>query len=364
VTRLSTEVPPLASETPFPGARLADLLPLTPMGHMPNHRLLDKGLDGRLYTDLSVLDIDRTAIASSDFYVRTAASTLLPDTPPAHWKVRIGEHVLTAEWFLQRRMTMGEIFMECSGNSDDGGHRLMSAATFEGVPLQQVLDELKVPATSSMLMVSGFDEYPDPSNWSPPSIPGADWIFPVPRWFDWTPCLVTHMNGEPLTRDHGAPLRMVVPNWYGCCSIKWVDDVRYVPDDARSTSHMRWFAGRTHQKGIPELARDYQDPVIRPAALPIRVERWQKDDESLYRIVGIAWGTPRPANGWKIRIGGRGDYVPVDICQMLGHDRTWSMWYHRFAPEKAGRFSIQLQTDPPSKGTRLTRAYYQRYVQV
>ncbi|WP_396222591.1 sulfite oxidase [Gemmatimonas sp.] len=34
--------------------------------------------------------------------------------------------------------------------------------------------------------------------------------------------LATHMDGEPLTPDHGAPVRLVVPNWYGMASVKWL----------------------------------------------------------------------------------------------------------------------------------------------
>ncbi len=34
------------------------------------------------------------------------------------------------------------------------------------------------------------------------------------------------MNGHALTPDHGAPVRLVVPGWYGCAWIKWVNDIR------------------------------------------------------------------------------------------------------------------------------------------
>ena len=30
------------------------------------------------------------------------------------------------------------------------------------------------------------------------------------------------MNGEPLTADHGAPFRLVVPQWYAVASVKWL----------------------------------------------------------------------------------------------------------------------------------------------
>ncbi|WP_396214796.1 sulfite oxidase [Gemmatimonas sp.] len=40
-----------------------------------------------------------------------------------------------------------------------------------------------------------------------------------------------HMDGVPLTAHHGAPLRLLVPNWYGMASVKWLTalDVRTTP---------------------------------------------------------------------------------------------------------------------------------------
>ena len=34
------------------------------------------------------------------------------------------------------------------------------------------------------------------------------------------------MNGEPLTPNHGAPLRLIVPGWYGMASVKWLTGIR------------------------------------------------------------------------------------------------------------------------------------------
>ena len=68
---------------------------------------------------------------------------------------------------------------------------------------------------------------------------------------------------RPLTPDHGAPVRLVVPNWYGCACIKWVTHVEMVPDDEPATTQMREFAARTHQNGVPARARDYQPPIDR-----------------------------------------------------------------------------------------------------
>jgi len=36
------------------------------------------------------------------------------------------------------------------------------------------------------------------------------------------------MNGEPLSREHGYPVRLVVPDWYAVASVKWLTDIRFI----------------------------------------------------------------------------------------------------------------------------------------
>jgi DMSO/TMAO reductase YedYZ molybdopterin-dependent catalytic subunit len=45
--------------------------------------------------------------------------------------------------------------------------------------------------------------------------------------------LATHQGGEPLTSDHGAPLRMVVPHLYAWKSVKWVRAIEYLSANRR-----------------------------------------------------------------------------------------------------------------------------------
>jgi DMSO/TMAO reductase YedYZ molybdopterin-dependent catalytic subunit len=36
------------------------------------------------------------------------------------------------------------------------------------------------------------------------------------------------MNGQPLAREHGGPLRLIVPSWYGMASVKWLAEIRFL----------------------------------------------------------------------------------------------------------------------------------------
>src|SRR4030081_1612553 len=140
---------------------------------------------------------------------------------------------------------------------------------------------------SCQALISGFDRYPETSA---TSLPGASWIFTVDELKSSGAFFATAMNGAPLPRDHGAPIRLVVPGWYGCTCIKWVNEIQLLGEDAPSTSQMREFAGRTMQEGEPERVKDYRSPVIEQAAMPIRVEKWRIDRKIKYRVRGIGWG--------------------------------------------------------------------------
>jgi DMSO/TMAO reductase YedYZ molybdopterin-dependent catalytic subunit len=36
------------------------------------------------------------------------------------------------------------------------------------------------------------------------------------------------MNGEPLPLQHGYPLRLIVPGWYGVASVKWLTEIEAI----------------------------------------------------------------------------------------------------------------------------------------
>ena len=47
--------------------------------------------------------------------------------------------------------------------------------------------------------------------------------------------IATHMDGQPLQREHGAPVRLVIPAMYGYKSVKWVSEIRF--DQAESAGY-------------------------------------------------------------------------------------------------------------------------------
>jgi sulfane dehydrogenase subunit SoxC len=98
------------------------------------------------------------------------------------------------------------------------------------------------------------------------------------------------MNGEPLPPQHGFPLRLVVPGWYGMTSVKWLD---------RITVLDRPFAGYQQARGyrMRQTPEDEGEPVSRmvprslmvPPGIPDFATRERLIEPGSHVIRGRAW---------------------------------------------------------------------------
>jgi DMSO/TMAO reductase YedYZ molybdopterin-dependent catalytic subunit len=328
----------------------------------PLEQAFDSGLDGRLYTDLSKLDATNLTTPTDAFYVRTRYPDLLVAESPWRLSVR-GLPDAPVDLFLDDLLPMavdqGPLVMECSGNSRSASFGLLSSAAWAGIPLLDVIERFDRPPGATRLLVSGFDRHSEPSE---RSTPGASWIFGFDDLERTGAFLATAMNGAPLPRDHGAPVRLVVPGWYGCACIKWVDGLRFVGEDEPATSQMREFASRTHQKGTPELARDYLPAEIDLAAMPVRVERWRVSGAVRYRVVGVQWGGAARTRRLDIRFG-EGEWQRICMTDVAA--APWALWEHPWKPAATGVYAITLRAvDPSIRTRRLDTGYYRRDVAI
>ncbi|MCA1586610.1 MAG: molybdopterin-dependent oxidoreductase, partial [Acidobacteria bacterium] len=197
------------------------------------------------------------------------------------------------------------------------------------------------------------------------STAGASWVLPLEELERLGAFLAVGMNGAPLSADHGAPVRLVVPGWYGCSWIKWVDTLRLVGPEEPATGQMREFAARTHQEGTPTLAVHYTAPSIDTAATPIRVEKRRINGRLEYRIVGIVWGGEAITKRLTIRFTLREAPVSFPICPTPITSQTWSLWEYRWRPAEPGVYDIVLKVaDPVVRTRRLDLSFYLRRVRI
>lgn len=352
------------------------------------------GLDARLLNDLSLLGPDTiNAVTPSE---RVFIRTECPPAVAAHtgpWRITTGGLVATPgtlalDDLVRAAKPMGASIMECSGNANPKNFGLLSVAEWDGVPLASIVEQLGPKAEATAVLVSGVDHEESPSG---RSVPTASWVYPL-AWLDRMGAyLAVRMNGEKLMGDHGAPVRIVIPGWYGCTWVKWVNEIRLVGPDEPATAQMREFAARTEQTGVPDLARDYIPAEIDLTGTPVRVEKRRVDGRLEYRIVGIIWGGDRIVERMRLDIvesvsPGAGPSAPagrsagqsgparrslgeggvdVAICPAAATHKIWSLWEYRWRPTAPGLYDLALKsTDSSIRTRRLNRGYYTRQVRI
>ena len=121
------------------------------------------------------------------------------------------------------------VTLECAGNGRLGmdpvpagepwRYGAVSTTVWSGVPLRLLLERAGIHADAAEVVAMGADAGPrddaDGDVQFVRSLPLSDAMHP-------DTLVATHMAHEPLTRDHGAPVRLIVPGWYGMASVKWL----------------------------------------------------------------------------------------------------------------------------------------------
>jgi DMSO/TMAO reductase YedYZ molybdopterin-dependent catalytic subunit len=335
------------------------------------------GLDARMVTDLSLLEPGKLITPNDLAYIRTE----IPAAAAAHtgpWTIETSgllakDGTLALDAVAKQSKSMGAHLFECSGNANPSNFGLMSVAEWDGIPLTGIVAGLKPTKDATAVLVSGFDHIGQVSQ---RSIVGASWVFPLASLDKLGAFLAVRMNGEPVPADHGKPVRLVVPGWYGCTWIKWVNEIRLVGPDEPATTQMVEFANRTHQAEPFKLAKDYTPADIQTAATPVRVEKRRTAAGLEYRIVGIVWGGTKTVERLAVRItpaaakpqpfdAKSGEFTPFTVCPTPKTHATWNLWEYRWKPAAPGTYDIALKVaDPGVPQRRLETGYYMRQVTV
>ncbi len=352
---------------PVKDGKLVAVLPFFSEGRAGIGKITGEGLNGRLALDLSKLDAKTLITSNNDFYIRTRLPGLLDLNET--WRLNIHGLVNSRLSFTVSELQplvkpMGVHLLECSGNNKGRGLGLISSANWSGIPVIDILNKIDISPKSTRVLISGFDEHSQKILRRTSSTPGASWIFSFEDLESSGAFFATEMNGKSLPPDHGSPIRLVMPGWYGCSCIKWVNEIKLVNDREKPTSQMREYASRTHQNGTPRLAKDFQPAIIDQTAMPIRIEQWLVDNTIEYRIIGILWGGQRPTNNLMIKFNFGQQYQPVESYNH-NTNKTWTLWTHTWQPLNSGSYDIQLKIDDSSIRTRrLDNGYYIRTVKI
>jgi DMSO/TMAO reductase YedYZ molybdopterin-dependent catalytic subunit len=145
-----------------------------------------------------------------------------------------------------RKMQTKEMVIgyECSGNSPRGFQGLASCGRFTGVPLRDVLSQAGVGSKAREVVLLGTDRGDN-------DVVFRQQTFKLNQQFGRSvtlenamkpePLLAWNLNGDPLTVPQGAPLRLIMPGWYGVANVKWLSEIHLQEDRYVGNYQTRWY---------------------------------------------------------------------------------------------------------------------------
>ena len=137
--------------------------------------------------------------------------------------------------------------------------------------------------------------------------------------------LAYEMNGAPLPPQHGAPLRLVVPGWYGMAHVKWLHKITVVAEPFDGFQ-MRAYRLRDtpDEPGIP-LTRIEPRALLVPPGFPDFMTRRRVVRSGAVKIEGRAWSGWAPVSMVEVSIDGGDTWELADVDAPQGR-HGWARW--------------------------------------
>jgi DMSO/TMAO reductase YedYZ molybdopterin-dependent catalytic subunit len=155
-----------------------------------------------------------------------------PDVQPENWRLRIGGLVenpvaFTLDQFLAlpQQDSVSDIHCVTAWSRFDNRWRGVSATT--------ILERVRPKPEARHVVFHGYDGYTTNVRLS---VFAADNALLAHTW-----------EGRPLAREHGGPVRVVIPDWYFWKSTKWVNRIEFVAEDRPGFWEVRGY----HNEGDP-----------------------------------------------------------------------------------------------------------------
>lgn len=168
---------------------------------------------------------------------------------------------------------------------------------------------------------------------------------PMAKALDPNTLLAYEMNGEPLTKEHGFPLRLVVPGWAGDCWVKWLTRI-----EVRDTEFDGFFMKSAYRHPgkpiVPGTALDpaQMKPVTTLSIKSILASHVDGQDVGLgpVKLRGAAWSNESPVATVEVSTDGGRTWK----LARLGKDAArfgWRQWEYDWTPTQAAFYNVMVR---------------------
>jgi DMSO/TMAO reductase YedYZ molybdopterin-dependent catalytic subunit len=261
-----------------------------------------------------------------------------PEVDAAGWNLEIGGLVdkprtITLDAIKSRPRREYTATLECSGNGPAGG--LIGNAKWTGTPLAPILRECGIKPEAVEVVFFAHDQGTE-------KIRGADYkqhfarSLPLPDALKETVLLGYEFNGQPLNNKHGAPIRMIVPGFYGIAWVKWLQRI-----ELHDRKYLGRFTGRDYvtirgEKRGEEII--WRETSVGKMNLKSVVARAVKTGGDI-RLNGAAWSDGTPLRTVEVKI----DDGPWTAAKLTAHKDTpfaWTWWSFDWKSPAAGEHTV------------------------
>jgi DMSO/TMAO reductase YedYZ molybdopterin-dependent catalytic subunit len=230
-------------------------------------------------------------------------------------------------WAKQTRAVMEKV----------SGHGIMGNAEWTGVSLAEVLERAGLKSGAVEVVFTGADHGPDEVVGDPAevtyerSLPAAKAMHP-------DTLLAYAMNGELLPQQHGFPLRLVVPGWYGMTSVKWLVGIRALdrPFDGFYQKERYMVMNGPGASSFYTYLNEMKVKSIITNPMPGEVV-----PVAPYRVAGAAWSGEREMVRVEVSTDGGQSWQEARLLPRTGY--SWYRWELLWQPPAAGQYILMAR---------------------
>jgi DMSO/TMAO reductase YedYZ molybdopterin-dependent catalytic subunit len=261
----------------------------------------------------------------------------VPEVDAAAWRLEVSglvrtELSLSLEDLASRTTAELTATMECAGNgraklmprpvSQPWLNEAVGTARWRGVPLRLLLKEATPASGAVEVLFTGLDRGVEG---------GADQHYQrslsLADALESDALLAFEMNGAPLPAQHGFPLRLVVPGWYGMTNVKWLAriDVLSVPFTGYQQSQAYQLRQSEDDDGEP-VTRMAPRSLLRPPGIPDFFTRERHLAAGPCELEGRAWSGHGPVTRVEVTTDGGASWRSAELEDDAGSRWAWRRW--------------------------------------
>src|SRR6266550_267294 len=285
--------------------------------------------DGRQYGGPKVQKI--TPIRPDDEFYQVSKNLIDPDIVRDFWRLDIvgqveNPRVYSFADIAAMPAVEQETTLLCISYGVGSG--LCSNAIWKGVSLPTLLAQVKPKPNVTTVLFRAADGYYE--------------TFRFEKAMEPTTLVAYEMNGEPLPRGHGFPLRLIVPGLYGEKNPKWLTRIELL-DEADGRLHRRHGCGFYKQQGWGREG-DVIPTHSRIDAPQVRGDHFESPFQvgKIVELRGMAFGGDRGISKVDISTDDGDTWDTAEITKP-GTKLSWSLWGFQWTPNEEGEAKVLVR---------------------